>query len=506
MNIGLISAPPIKTKKKQDRIFPFAASLNYGLLSLATHLENKGFSASVFDPGEWHGGSAVGPTLEWIEKNQPTYIGISCISGFSYPSLKILSREIKKQFPNIPIIAGGKDHLSHIAKNALIECPEIDVIVQGEGELPLITILEKGFSVLNTENLKNIPNVFYRGTGLKEIANPQSNLLGIDSFLPLNFTLYENYNLHPPCIEVGRGCPYQCTFCSNDRHKILKKEPRIIVQEAEKLTSLYDTKVLLLYFQTPMFLMTDKELIQLRDLRKTRDLSFKWRTQTRVDYLSSEKIRLISQAGGRVIDLGLESGSEEMLVAMNKTPNPAKYLSKASQVLHAAPNFGIKIKLNILFFAGERRKTLLETFSFLENHSHLGWTLSAYPLLVYPGTSLENLIDPILKKHGGSKVRTDEWKERYLIPINPSHEFSYEELQRIGVLFGKAFQTSEEYFNERRYGYYKPNISYDDFLKHQGSIDFNDLPCSLDKVDMYQNRQNLKTILEGDHANCINWS
>lgn len=506
MDIGLIATPLIKTKKKQDRVFPFATSLNYGLLSLATHLVAQGFSAKVFDPCEWRDGQAVQETLAWIREHQPQSVAISCISGFSYPAFKILVREVKKSFPNILIIAGGKDHLGLIAETAMKECPEIDVIVKGEGELPLVAIMQRGITVSNTEELKDIHNVILKDTPRNIAANQYDDRLELDHLLPLDYTLYENYPLHPPCIEVGRGCSFRCSFCPNSRRKIIKKNPMGIVKEAKKLSSLYNTKELLIYFQTPMFLMSDKELLTLKDLRKTMDLSFKWRTQTRVDYLSPEKLEIIGQAGGRVIDLGLESGSGEMLISMQKTKDPENYLSIASSLLHAAEKSQVTIKLNILFYAGERRKTLIDTFDFLEKHAELKWTLSAYPLLIYPGTSLEHTIAPILKKHGGSIVKTHEWQEQHLAAVNPSREFSYQDMQLLGILFGKAFQTSEEYFNERRYGYYQPGITFEEFSKQAEIVGFDVLPCSRDKEEMFLNRQNLKSILEEDYANCINWS
>jgi len=503
LDIGLIAVPLIATKKKQDRIFPFASSLNYGLLSIATHLNSHGFSAKVFDPREWQEGFAVKRTLEWIKENQPKYVALSCISGFSYPAFKLIAKEIRKTFPTLPIITGGKDHLALIAEKAMEECPEIDVVVTGEGELALLEIMKRGLSRTDTESLTGLPNVLSRNKAKNLEISLSHSLFEPDELIPLDFTLHENFLAHPPCIEVGRGCPYGCYFCHNDRNEILKKSPEAIIEEAKVLSGLYGKRELLLYFQTPMFLMSNKDLSLLSDLRTAMGLSFEWRTQTRADYLKPEKIDLISKAGGRVIDLGLESGSPEMLMAMGKTENPSKYLSITSTTLHAAKKLRVKIKLNILFYAGERRKTLLETFYFLEDHTDLSWTISAYPLLIYPGTVLENSITPILKKHGGSVAQPAEWKDRHLTPVNPSKEFSYQEMQRIGTLFGKSFQTFDEYFDERRYGYYKPGTTYGEFLECINGIDLDDLPCSIDSEDMLRNRQVLKSILEDNNADCV---
>lgn len=496
MHISLIAVPPVDTKKKQDRIFPFSSSLNYGLLALATYLNRHGYDARVYDPCNWRGGQAVQSTIEWLRQHRSQYIGLSCISGFSYPSFRALAQEIRVAFPNIPIIAGGKDHLALIAKRVFEECPEIDVIVLGEGEIPMLSIMEKGFSVSNLDRLERIPNVITRLDKVHD-SHHEMDSMRIPAVLgSLNYRLHEDFRLHPPCIEVGRGCPYGCHFCTNDRKRIIKKTPKTIIDEATELIKLYRQSDLSLYFQTPMLLMQDDELAQLCDLRNTKGLSFCWRAQTRVEYLTDTKIRLLAKAGARVIDLGFESGSREMLSEMDKSKNPGNYLAAAKAVLKAAKEEGIIIKLNILFYAGERRATLLETYDFLEENSDGLWTISAYPLLIYPGTMLTNTIASLLQKRGGSLVNDKIWRERHLIPVNPSSEFTYEDMQHMGILFGKAFQTSKTYFNERHHGYYRPGITYDDFIRSASEVGYGYLPCSPTETDMLQSREKLRALLE----------
>jgi hypothetical protein len=102
----------------------------------------------------------------------------------------------------------------------------------------------------------------------------------------------------------------------------------------------------------------------------------------------------------------------------------------------------------------------------------------------------------LLQKRGGSLVTDNIWRERHLIPVNPSDEFTYEDMQYIGILFGKAFQTSETYFNERRHGYYRPGITYADFIRSANEIGYGDLPCSQNETDMLHSREKLRTLLE----------
>ena len=113
--------------------------------------------------------------------------------------------------------------------------------------------------------------------------------------------------------------------------------------------------------------------------------------------------------GAAVFDLGFESASPEILGLMKKAEHPAEYLSKAKAVLAAAKDAGLIIKLNILFYAGDRRSTLLETFDFLSENEELIHSISAYPLLVCPGTGLAESIEPTLKAHGGAICFESEW-------------------------------------------------------------------------------------------------
>ena len=319
MDIVFISAPLYRTKKDQDQIFPFSYSLNYGLLSLATHLVSNGYSAKIFDPGVWQDDKTILETIRWIEVHKPKYIAISCISGFSYPAMKQIVQSIRIKFPLTPIIAGGKDHIALMAKRALEECPEIDLIVLGEGESTLLEIMRNGLPALASDYLYGIRNIVSRNVEAdkteQHIEEYKNN--HYDKLSRFDLTLYENFKSRPPSIEVGRGCPFGCSFCSNDRKKILKKCPDEICSEIENLSELYPAEELMLYFQTPMFLMSKSELARLGDLRALMKTSFSWRTQTRVDYLSDDKISLMYQAGARVIDLGLESGSAKPIHLKN---------------------------------------------------------------------------------------------------------------------------------------------------------------------------------------------
>jgi len=101
---------------------------------------------------------------------------------------------------------------------------------------------------------------------------------------------------------------------------------------------------------------------------------------------------------------------------------------------------------------------------------------------------------------GGSFVKSDEWSQRHLTPINPSKDFSYVDLKRLGVMFGRAFQTIESYFNERSVGYYSPSVSYDQFVALSSRKDAKDLPFSFEMRRMLEYRETLRRYIASKGA------
>jgi len=53
---------------------------------------------------------------------------------------------------------------------------------------------------------------------------------------------------------------------------------------------------------------------------------------------------------------------------MKKTKNPEQYLVRASKLIKECYEHDIAIKVNILLYAGETEKTILETTEWLEKH------------------------------------------------------------------------------------------------------------------------------------------
>lgn len=488
MDLLLVNVPMDLGKKPYDLAFPFIKRLNFGILAIASYMKEQGYSVGIYDPqalvyadtsNESYGlneSSFITNLLTYIYDNKPSYIGLSCISGFSYPNCKEVAFKIREAYPTITIFVGGKDHVGQIANSVLEECPSIDIVVRGEGEITvtaLIKYLNNGLS------LNELPNLVFRDPLSHEIiSTPYDSSIRPENLPKLDYSLYPNYRLFPPSLEISRGCPFSCSFCVSAKTQVRKKSIKQIIEEVIYISEIYQDNYIKLYFETPMFLMQDQEIIELAIERERQALNFTWRTETRVDYLSVHRLKRLANAGLRVLDLGLESASPEILRRMNKTQSPVTYLEKAAEILDVAREIGVIVKINILFYIGDNFKTLTETIHFLKKHVSEYHSVSAYPLLLYPGSALGSDIHKEIEKTGGSVIADSTWSERHLFPVNLSMNLTYDVLQELGTLFSKSFQTLQTFYNQKGYGYFSPGTSFDDFQLAARKFGINNLPFS----------------------------
>jgi radical SAM superfamily enzyme YgiQ (UPF0313 family) len=92
---------------------------------------------------------------------QPDFIGITVVSFILYDVYQICIY-IKKNFPSIKIILGGK-HLD-IYPEITLKNEFVDFIISGEGEVSLTSFLEAYYA--GNQSFSNIPGLWYKNNGM----------------------------------------------------------------------------------------------------------------------------------------------------------------------------------------------------------------------------------------------------------------------------------------------------------------------------------------------------
>ncbi len=458
MRILLINLPSERGKRAHFGRLSFQRGTNYGILAIGSILKEYGHHVQLFDPQLWQN----------VEQKEHQYqkillsdrwdvIGFSCLTGFSYPYLLKWARIARRLLPKANLIAGGQHHVGEIPARALEECSALDAVVCGEGELPMLQILK---TLDDGEPITQIPSVVTREMPLPRYSNSELTTLPT-----LDYSIYPELKEFPASVEFARGCPFGCSFCVSTNISFRRRSPKSLSTEIKSVCESYNTDSLPMYLETPVFLASHKYLMGLHSMFSKMGISPIWRTETRVDVIPPSYVSLLWDCGLRIIDLGLETASPYMLRLMNKTPNPNRYLSKASKLLKALRRKGIFAKVNILFYAGESPDTISETKAFLDAHRDTIGAISAYPLMMYPGIEGMDRMQQIIAGSGGSLVEDEVWLRRHLTPVNVSRYYTYFDIMEIAHDWEQEFQTAEEYYYQRRFGYFAPGVSYKDFIK-----------------------------------------
>ena len=461
MRILLVNLPVERGKRGHFGKLPFQHPTNYGLMAVGSVAAQRGYEVSVFDPrvdcsaaaipGDYESSFAsLASSQEW------DLIGFSCISGFSYPTLAIWTGIAKESSLGAFLIAGGQDHVGKMPRITLAENPALDGVAVGEGESVILAVAQE---LSEGRRPRDCAGLITRDDSVLGAAARVTDLPA------LQYSLCNGFERLPASVEFARGCPFACNFCVSAGSVLRRRSPGDLVEQIRHAVVEYGQSDLPLYLEAPIFVASRRYLVAFREALRMADIAPEWRAETRVDTINPSDAGLLWDCGMRVVDLGLETASPQMLSLMRKTRDPRKYLSNASALIAALSSVGIFVKVNVLFFPGETPSTIAETRNFLLRHrAHIG-AVAAYPLLLYPGIEGEARIRSILAEHGGSLVRDPDWTRRHLTPVNVSRHYGHADLLEVAHSLEQEFQDMEGYFYQRRFGYFSPRVNFDEFLE-----------------------------------------
>lgn len=213
--------------------------------------------------------------------------------------------------------------------------PYVDYIVRNEGEVTLPLLIEK---LSSAEDPGALLGITYRRGG-KVVTNPDAPLIADLDLIP-----FPAYDLAPPLggtveVEVGRGCPFNCTFCSTStffRRAYRLKSTRRILEELRFLRDNYHVNSV--SFTHDMFTANKKRVREICHEMLAADLKLDWTCSARVDCVTPELLETMQRAGCRGIFFGIETGSPRMQRLVNKRLK----LDLVNPILRSCRDLGIK--------------------------------------------------------------------------------------------------------------------------------------------------------------------
>jgi hypothetical protein len=248
----------------------------------------------------------------------------------------------------------------------------VDAIVKGEAEQSVLVLLKhfEGDSQLSAANPFNAGILVRNGSGQVQHLYEHQLVSNLDD-LPI--PAYDAYTPDPGeeiFMEVGRGCPFSCEFCStapfwNRKHRV--KSPERILQEIALLRKLFSADRL--HFTHDLF-TTDRAWVgRVCEALLREKVPVTWTCSARTDTVDAELLRLMKSAGCRAIYFGIESGSQRILKEIRKDIPIAHSLSivKECAAIGIVPNVGF-----ILGFPTEDESSIRDTFNIYAETVRLG--------------------------------------------------------------------------------------------------------------------------------------
>jgi len=432
-DVYCISAGQIDVKKGSNIINKKNLYLNYGLLGLTSIIHEHGLN-----PIQLHGGFT--PPDEFVAhcaslgiSNTQHPVFISMPSFYALSWLKEFTKFLKQELGIKKVVLGGRWVIDGEPDLLKAQLPFVDEVIDGLGENEIIKLLNL--------NLPIIPQFGY----------PQ-----------LNYNLLENRALFQPSLEVSRGCGMKCHFCQ-EKSEPLKplKSASIVIKDAKKILLNDDLVKMTPYFEASMFIADKHWLQNLIIEKQTNNMDFQWRAESRVDSLNIKMLPLLAKAGLKVLDLGLESASPVQITNMGKSRAPEKYLNKASQLLKIAYSLNIKVKVNIMLYAGETTNTIDETYKWLELHREYITGVSVGPVVAFGWDKKKVDFISSMEKLGAKVAIDNSLLGVTYMDLSPS--ISKEKANELSKDISREFMSHKEYFYLKSFSYFPRDYSFSRF-------------------------------------------
>ena len=306
MKILLIQPPPRKIAKENIVVPPL------GIAYLAAVIEKQGHSVSIID--------AFAEALDLhsledrVKKIAPDLIGITGMTPVIDNAFRTAG--ICRRYAKYVVIGGP--HVSVAGSKVFEQCPDVDYVIQGEGEISFPLLVE---ALERNKDITNVPGVITRD--FSNLPSPLIDELDSIPFPARHLLPNERYRYILSSGKVttmftSRGCPYHCVFCDKAvfGSKWRARSAANVLDEIELVRRDYGIDSIIFY--DDLFTLDKKRVLEICQGIIDRELKIEWKCEGRVNLADKETLTLMKKAGCSMIAYGVESGNQKGLDYLNK--------------------------------------------------------------------------------------------------------------------------------------------------------------------------------------------
>lgn len=352
----------------------------FGLMCLSPLLAQDGHTVQLLE-AESEG------IAEEVAKFEPDIIGYSVCTG-SHNYYLSLNRWLKERQHFLAVFGGP--HPTFFPN--VLEEEGLDAICRGEGDFAFPEFCRE---LEATGGPQPVPNFSIKRNGKIESRPPRPLVQNLDSLPFADRELYygiseEVRNHRVRSFLASRGCPFACSYCFNHamdelyaggwRH-VRTRSPESLVAEIASAMEAHPTEFVA--FRESIFPLQSAWLKEFAEVYAAR-AGIPFYCHVRLDLLTEENVALLAQAGCHSVNVGIETGNENLRRDLLGRAMSDETIVLASKRLR---KYGIKILANnMLGLPGGTLVSDLETLR-LNQRSRPDYSL-AMLWQPYPGTKL----------------------------------------------------------------------------------------------------------------------
>jgi anaerobic magnesium-protoporphyrin IX monomethyl ester cyclase len=305
------------------RSAPIKFPVPNSILQIAASIEGKFEWAVVDGNGETDPYRKIQAHLRTGEFK---YVGFTVMPGPQLKQAIPFVRRIRMEFPDVIMIWGG--YYPSIQYKVVLNSGCVDFVINGPGDHAFPALID---ALENGQPYEEIQNLIYLKDG-KIVKNQKESLIDqatlpplpydkLDTFYPISKYLQRNYmGRKVLAYHSSIGCPFTCSFCAvvpiyEARWKA--KPARQVYEDIKYVKEKWGADGI--EFHDNNFFVSEKRTVEFCQLIKKEKLS--WWGEGRIDTInkySDDTLRLMREAGCKMIFFGAETGDNERLKKMDK--------------------------------------------------------------------------------------------------------------------------------------------------------------------------------------------
>jgi radical SAM superfamily enzyme YgiQ (UPF0313 family) len=328
-----------------------------------------------------------------IKHFSPELVGITCWT-IDREMVWRLCESLRLDLPDVPVVIGGP-HATVFPEHIFKKTHAFAVVI-GEGERTFTDLVETFGRRADLHGVDGLALREADGTITRTaVRSPIPNLDEVplpfyDGFSDFSFNKYSGFaSLPSPTAAIisSRGCVFDCTYCASVcfwGKKWRFRSAANVLAEMELLIGKYSVRSF--YFFDDNFPVNKARAVAICQGIIERKWDIAWACCSHVKMVSQDLLRIMKASGCRVIDFGVESGSDLILANINKKQTRAD-IERAFSLVHSA---GILPRAYLMVGnRGESESTIDETIDLIGRirpRSSIGATM----LWLLPGTRVYN--------------------------------------------------------------------------------------------------------------------